>query len=372
MSQTNGPRILGLFWAFGSVIVVMVSLRLYITVRLINNIGLDDYIIVAAMVIVISYTVLTTVNVLLGYGSHVSVLLEKGGLELIERILVLNYADFVLGIMSFTTPKLAIAALLNRIMNPSRFHRIWLWILTGFLFVVSTICIIVLFTMCDPPNALWKIHLLSEGATCRSPKILVGYSIFTGGLSAVVDLYLYLAIYPTVVSLRLQMSLGKKPALCAALGLGAVACAMAIVKCLQLVGLYNMTDPTYATAELLIWTSIESNIIIMASCIPTLGPMYEMIRGRRPWGSHGRYESSKLRSYTDRPSKKSASHNRGDDDILMTTKVGTIKNGSQESILNSDQLQREDNLDGRIHRTDQVKIEYEERPQGEHKPRPSW
>lgn len=39
-------------------------------------------------------------------------------------------------------------------------------------------------------------------------------------LSAMVDLYL--AIYPTVVLLRLQMSLKKKLALCAALGLGAV------------------------------------------------------------------------------------------------------------------------------------------------------
>lgn len=131
---------------------------------------------------VTSYTILTTVIVVLGYGSHTSVLMEKGGMGLVERILVLNYANFALGIMSFTTPKLAIAALLNRIMNPSRFHRIWLWILTGFVFAASTICIIVLFTMCDPPQALWKIHLISEGATCRSTTILVGYAIFTGGM----------------------------------------------------------------------------------------------------------------------------------------------------------------------------------------------
>lgn len=131
---------------------------------------------------VTSYTILTTVNVVLGYGSHTSVLMEKGGIDLIERILVINYANFALGIMSFTTPKLAIAALLNRIMNPSRLSRVWLWILTASVFVTSTICIIVLFTMCDPPRALWKVHLMSEGAKCRSTKILVGYAIFTGGM----------------------------------------------------------------------------------------------------------------------------------------------------------------------------------------------
>jgi hypothetical protein len=130
---------------------------------------------------VTAYTILTTVNVLLGYGSHTPTLMAKGGMDLVEHVLVVNYANFTLGIMSFTTPKLAIAALLNRIMNPSRFQRIWLWVLTGSVFVASTICIIVLFTMCDPPHALWKIHLMAEGATCRSTEILVGYAIFTGG-----------------------------------------------------------------------------------------------------------------------------------------------------------------------------------------------
>ena len=103
-------------------------------------------------------------------------------MDLVERILLINYVDFALGIMSFTTPKLAVAALLNRIMNPTLFHRIWLWILTGSVFVASSICIIVLFTMCDPPQALWKVRLMSEGATCRPTKILVGYAIFTGGM----------------------------------------------------------------------------------------------------------------------------------------------------------------------------------------------
>ncbi|KAJ5034687.1 hypothetical protein NUH16_006130 [Penicillium rubens] len=332
--------------------------------------GLDDYIIVSAVIMVASYTILTTVNVVLGYGSHTAVLMERGGMDLVERILLINYVDFALGIMSFTTPKLAVAALLNRIMNPTLFHRIWLWILTGSVFVASSICIIVLFTMCDPPQALWKVRLMSEGATCRPTKILVGYAIFTGVLSAVVDLYL--AIYPTVILLRLQMSIKKKLALCAALGLGAVACAMAIVKCLQLPGLYDKEDSTYGTADLVIWTSVESNIIIMASCIPTLGPMYEMIRGKRSWSSHGRYESSKLRSDTDRPIKKSASNNRDDDDILMTTNIGATGSGSQESILNSDQLQAEVPMAGKIHRTDQVKIEYATRPEGDHEPRPSW
>jgi hypothetical protein len=40
--------------------------------------------------------------------------------------------------------------------------------------------------------------------------------------------------------------------------------------------------------------------------------------------------------------------------------------------LNSDQLQAEVPMAGKIHRTDQVKIEYATRPEGDHEPRPSW
>jgi hypothetical protein len=203
-SQTKGPRILGIFWAFYAVSLLMVSARLYIRARWLKNIGLDDYIIAASMVCVSStfnlsvdrmltfqvmltgYTVVSTVNVGLGYGKHTAVILQDGGMDLLVKILIVNYADFALGIMSFTTPKLAIAALLNRVMNPGRFHRWWLWFLTCLVFVSSTICIVVLFTMCDPPRALWQIDLLSAGqATCRPQKILVGYAIFTGGMSGV-------------------------------------------------------------------------------------------------------------------------------------------------------------------------------------------
>ncbi|KAL2844821.1 hypothetical protein BJY01DRAFT_235157 [Aspergillus pseudoustus] len=362
-SQTKGPRILGIFWAFYAVSVLMVSARLWIQARWLRNIGLDDYLIAASMVMLTGYTVVSTVNVGLGYGKHTAVIVQEGGMDLLVKILIVNYTDFALGIMSFTTPKLAIAALLNRVMNPHKFHRGWLWFLTGLVFVSSSICIVVLFTMCDPPRALWQVDLINFGqATCRPQKILVGYAIFTGAVSGFVDLYF--AIYPSIVLARLQISLQKKLALCAALGMGSVACAMAIVKCFQLPSLYDTSDSTYATADLVIWTSIESNIIIMASCIPTLGPLYELARGKRSWSSHQRYYKSSdnhPRSFShDRHIRKPAFGGQGDRD-LITTNIGPTKDGSQESILQTDES-KGPYPQGGIHRMDRVVVEYEMRP----------
>jgi hypothetical protein len=148
-------------------------------------------------VMLAAYTIVTTVNVHLGYGDHAASVTQKGGQRLLEQILLINFADFALGIMSFTMPKLAIAALLNRIMNPGKFHRVWLWVLTGLVFVASSICIIVLFTMCDPPKAMWRVHLMAMGATCRPIQVLVGYAIFTGGTSTTCDATIQLTGQPS-------------------------------------------------------------------------------------------------------------------------------------------------------------------------------
>lgn len=61
-------------------------------------------------------------------------------------------------------------------------------------------------------------------------------------ISAFVDLYM--AVYPSFVLFRLQMSLRKKIALSITLGLGTLAAACAIAKCTQIEGLANQSDAT--------------------------------------------------------------------------------------------------------------------------------
>lgn len=184
----------------------------------------------------LAYASVTSANVVLGYGRHADTLSP----ERLVKVSLVNYADFALGIVSFSLPKLAVAALLNRIMNPNWFQKSILWLLTGLVALTSGICIVVLFTMCDPPRALWDVSLVMQGnAKCRDISILIDYAIFTGGrdsdtlawssrgrvlmipaFSAFTDLYL--AIYPAVVLMKLNMSTRKKIALCLALGLGSV------------------------------------------------------------------------------------------------------------------------------------------------------
>ncbi|GFN15408.1 PAXNEB family protein [Aspergillus tubingensis] len=348
--QTKGPRILAVFWAMTSLAILAVAARLFIRIKVLRNPGADDWLIAASMVFSISYSVVTTVDVALGYGKHAIVIADR-----LELVLLVNYINFALGIISFALPKLAVAALLSRFLNPTTIQRAILWGLTGFVALVSCICILVLFTMCDPARALWDTSLLSKGAHCRSSWILVDYAIFTGAVSAFTDLYL--AIYPTIILLKLNMSLRKRLALCTALGLSAVACAMAIIKCMQLPGLADLSDTTYATADLVIWTSIESNVVILASCIPTLQPLLEIILGKRSLRSTSRYqykESSAQLPESNKWSSKRSAHRKSKGNMMVADV------GSQDSILQTvNDHGDESHYMGHIRRTDNITIVYE-------------
>ncbi|RAL00135.1 uncharacterized protein BO80DRAFT_408880 [Aspergillus ibericus CBS 121593] len=374
-SDDKGPMILAVLWALTGLTTVLVIARMYIRTSLLHNLGADDWLIAASLTMGLIYCGITTANVEMGYGKHAWLLSERT----VEKATFLNCLSFLFGIISFTIPKLAVTAMLNRILNPNLVQRVYLWSLTSLAAVVSGICIIILFTMCDPPKALWQSHLVTEGkATCKDVWILIDYAIFTGAnnpaLSAFVDLTL--AIYPSTVLMKLHMSLRKRLALCAALGLGSVASAMAIIKCTQLKGLADKTDYTYGTADLVMWTNIESNVVIIASCIPTLQPVLELILGRRTTSSYNnsrnRYKGSSQLPDTSYDHSKLSKPRKPD---YETTTVG-----SQESILREEERGRgglvveESHPLGAIRRTDNVTVEYERRGdvEGEGEPRTSW
>ncbi|RAH84306.1 hypothetical protein BO86DRAFT_442622 [Aspergillus japonicus CBS 114.51] len=302
-SDDKGSTILIVLWPLTGLTTVVVTERMYIRAGLLHNLGVDDWLIVFSLLMGLVYCILTTINVGLGFGKHAWLL----SAATVEHATFLNCFSFLFGIVSFTVPKLAVTAMLNRILNASHIQRVCLWTLSTLAAIVSGVCIVILFTMCDPPRALWQTSLVAEGkATCKNVWMLIDYAIFTGGwvaLSGFVDLAL--AIYSSTVLMKLHMSLRKRLALCAALGLGSVATAMAIIKCTQLKGLADQEDYTYGTADLIIWTklqSMESNIVIIASCIPTLQPFLELMLGNRTASSYNnsrnRYKRSNLPEYS--------------------------------------------------------------------------
>ncbi|KAJ5533843.1 hypothetical protein N7527_000097 [Penicillium freii] len=363
----KGPGMMAVMWSMTTLATFLVIARLCVRQRMLRNFGLDDWLIGASMIFGLLFVATTTVSVTYGYGQHMMNLEPRSA----ELALMWNMISFIFGIISFAIPKLAVAALLHRILNPNFTQRIIVWGLASLIAVIAIVNILVYVTMCDPQQALWKTSMVLSGeAKCRDIWILINYAIFNGGercsmglvilvtvtdnphawtaFSAFVDLFL--AIYPGVVLFKLQMSLRKKIALTSAFGLGAIASATAMVKCAQINGLADHTDPTFSTVSLVVWTNVEANVVVIAACIPTLQPMLELILRKLKLVSTSK-SHSKPSSY--------AQHKVYDNQLSSRTHVSKKerttplrKRESQESILNDlEQYQ--------IRRTDEVHVEYE-------------
>jgi hypothetical protein len=243
----------------------------------------------------LSYTILIVVAVDAGNGRHQYYL----GPTATENAIKWNSIAFIPGMMSLALPKLGVAMLLMRLMNPSKTQRFILYFLSCTCIIFSLLCAIFLWIQCQPSAGLCNPVLNPK---YWSPSILINYSLFIGckttphlrkkkipnttptAFSAFTDFYL--ATYPCLILHKLQMSLRKKSSLSAILGLGFVAGVIAIYKNTRITSAYNRADYTYATTDLLIWTSIEGSFLIIAANLPTLQPFFRSTGMARRSGNH--------------------------------------------------------------------------------------
>ena len=121
---------------------------------------------------------------------------------------------------------------------------------------------------------------------------------------------------------------------------------------------YSDTQESAAIPETDNWSnSIESNVVILASCIPTLQPLLEIVLGKRNLRSTGAYnyrESSTPLPTSNKWSSKRSGPRRDKNDLIITD------TGSQDSILQAaDDHGVESHYMGRIRRTDNITVEYE-------------
>ncbi|KAH8704232.1 hypothetical protein BGW36DRAFT_99434 [Talaromyces proteolyticus] len=284
MGQASGPAIVAVIWTFVSISSILVAARLYTRLRIVNKIGLDDYIMAFSLICCHVFAGLVTASISWGMASHMDDLSTQQK----ANAFFYSSASFTPGILSFTIPKLGVAALLIRILNPTRRFTWFLWTFVGVSDLLIFGCVIILYAQCNPSRATWTPSMTD--AVCWSPAVLENYSIASGALSAFLDLFL--AMYPATVLWRLQMNRRKKIGLSATLGLGIFACAVSIYKATRLPELGNKADYTYATSEVFLWTSIEANTIIQAACIPTIAPLLESLLGRKVFSSRSAEHTS--------------------------------------------------------------------------------
>lgn len=87
-------------------------------------------------------------------------------------------AAFCPGIFSFALPKLGVVALLTKLLEPSKIHRMFLWVSSSLITLLLFGCVIILYAQCQPSRSQWDFEVRG---TCWSPWVLVNYANFSGG-----------------------------------------------------------------------------------------------------------------------------------------------------------------------------------------------
>ncbi|KAK3400763.1 hypothetical protein B0T20DRAFT_152699 [Sordaria brevicollis] len=361
LRANKGPEIIVIIVTIVSISTAFVFARLFVRTRILGKLEVDDFLILLGAACAWICVGMTIVSIHYGFGKHASVL----DLDDMQQMIKWTFFSFTPSILAFTIPKFAVVSLLTRLLNPSKWHRVFLWVLVGTCQVAILGCAIILFAQCTPTVAQWDFSI--ENKKCWSPWVLVKYSMVAGCFSALTDLYL--AVYPTIVLFKLQINRKKKAALCFALGIGSVSAIVSVYKSTRLPSLAG-EDFSWDTTDLVIWSLIEGSTIIIASCIPLLQPLLDVLLGRRTLCStpqsggyksgYGRHttrdgyhkQSSKLNDVEleagtlSKNKSQLRSKTDPDDDLLKTviarvdsetgsaTEVGENGYNSQESILN--------------------------------------
>ncbi|KAL3429573.1 hypothetical protein BDV09DRAFT_190025 [Aspergillus tetrazonus] len=260
-----GDRLLGVSIAIAAVQIIVVPVRFY--TRYIQRIKctLDDYLILPALIASLGQSVLYIVLLkVAGLGYHYKYVQQTP-----EKVVALQKGLFANQILDFpftvTPAKLSILLFYLRIFQ-TRTFRI-LSYTTGFLVLGHGIGVFFAsIFQCSPVQYTWNKEI--PGGSCFNQQAFYRYvsppNIFTD---------LIILVMPMPVVWRLQTRITQKLAITGVFLLGGLGLVTSILRMVIFFQESALTDPTWTSVNLGIWTVLEGGIIIIAACLPPIWPL---------------------------------------------------------------------------------------------------
>nr|OQO30711.1 hypothetical protein B0A51_01835 [Rachicladosporium sp. CCFEE 5018] len=259
--HADPSAVVGVTVSFTVVAVVAVALRLYSRLILVRSAGKDDIAISIAAIMTIGLTVAQCYQVKYGMGRHVI------DLSLEEQITSLKplWVSIVVYQLGLFFVKLSILLQYLRIF-PYRAFRLLCWTLIAFLCCWSCWTVMSSVFLCTPVAAFWDADLKAKpGSHCFNQQVLW----FTNsGVNIITDILT--AALPLPFLNQLQLPKRQKYALMVVFALGGFTCIISILRLGYLAAFTETKDITWDNPLAAIWSSLEVNIGILCSCLPTL------------------------------------------------------------------------------------------------------
>ncbi|KAL4802533.1 hypothetical protein BDV18DRAFT_62572 [Aspergillus unguis] len=357
----KGPMVNGVLWAEAVIFALFVILRLYTRHRILNAVGIDDYLCCLALVFHLVYTIFVSIGTRYGLGRLTA---DVGNQTAYFEAMKYEILSQFAGIMVIGVGKCAVGTFLLRIIR----DKVQIAFIYSCLFITVVITLFASITaivQCSPVERTWNPTVKG---TCWLNFSNIGYTV--GSWFVAMDFAF--AILPWFVVWGLNMKHKEKITVACGLSLGIFAGICGIIRTEALSGL-NASEYIYDTVPMLIWSATESCATIMCSSIPVLRPLYTRIKyGKDGKGSSsGENSSYKLPMYAKRRHygrfdsagpgltdlDTGLGTTIGNDSVLQKTVIEhSSRNGNGTSVGSN-----EDILSGAagIARTDEVEVTYE-------------
>ncbi|KAM5470544.1 hypothetical protein MferCBS49748_002360 [Microsporum ferrugineum] len=264
----KGHIIIILTWSGFSLSLLLVLARTWTRVKVVRAFGWDDAFIILALACAVVNAAMVTTSIAHGTGRHQFYLTKEEAMQADKY----NWISQGFHVASTNWAKVSIMLFLLRVIGHTTRQTPYFYGGMIFLSAVNFACIYTIYGQCTPVQSLWDHRIKGK---CWNPRIQRDFAFFTGAVSATSDLAL--AVYPVRLISKLQMPLRVKLGLAAIFALGFVAVGASVVKTIFLSRLSARADYSWNTIDLVFWLCIEQYLIMIAACIPMLGPLIKLI-----------------------------------------------------------------------------------------------
>ncbi|KAF2496333.1 hypothetical protein BU16DRAFT_609132 [Lophium mytilinum] len=286
-NENAGPTILATCGTVTALALITLAIRLFVRIRMIRNVGWDDYTMIVAVALCITGFFHIVPEVAYGAGKHINHIDPAD----FRRGLKLNFITQPIYLWAICMVKMSIGFFLLRVAATSFFRRVIISIMV-FMLVYTLVSFFTIVLQCTNIQVMWDPTVESK---CFAPTTLRVLSYTNVSLNILTD-FMFSIFIPIPMLWHVQMNTKTKSSIIGILALGIFATIAAIVKTsyLPMYGLHG--DLLWDSRNLTIWIVIESCIGIVAGNLPCMKPLFKHVLGST-YGRSSANRSSGLQYY---------------------------------------------------------------------------
>ncbi|RDH38580.1 hypothetical protein BDQ94DRAFT_45674 [Aspergillus welwitschiae] len=264
-SMTIAVRIIVLVLAIPTTLVCV--LRLYLRKFVLNNFGLDDWLVLVALIGVDLFSALAYIITYYGLGRP----MKYVPTDHLVVFLTLEYASQCAYLVIAATVKASLLIFIMRLF-PTRFVHIAGKALLGIIAAFTLSGTLALVFQCRPVQAAYDKAITNS--SCYPTETSYAILMMQGVIMFVLDVSIL--VLPIRPIWQLQMPIRRRILVLGLLCIGFTACVAALVRFSTLKFANDTTNFTYSASTSLIWMEIEFNLGLMSGSLPSLRKVFKL------------------------------------------------------------------------------------------------